>query len=54
MKLIEEYKGWKIWHGEQYSYTGYFVSMPGHEYDAIRSGNTISGSRKMISNLLKV
>jgi hypothetical protein len=56
MKLIKEYKGWKIWHGEQYAYTGYLVSMPGHESynDLIRSGQTLKESYKAINKLKQV
>ena len=56
MKFIKEYKGWKIWHGEQYFYTGYLISMPGHEAynDLIRSGQTLKESYKAISNLILV
>jgi hypothetical protein len=53
MEFIKEYKGFKIWKGEQYNYTGYLVTMKNHETlrDMIRAGNTLKETYGAINRL---
>lgn len=56
MTFIKTFKGFSIWYGTQFNYTGYLISIPGHEAlkDLIRSGNTMHEAYQTINRLLTV